>query len=372
MTHCILTGADVHDASMLLKMGLDANVPRQRSFSNDPAGRQAMIGHLKKLAVEAGGAKILFAYEASGLGFGLYDELTDAGITCHVLAPTKLERSPKHRRNKTDERDAEHLLQVLRNHVLAGSKLPAVWIPDRQTRDDRELVRAQRDATEKLTAIKTQIRCLLKRNPVCKEADLGAGWSNGYRRWLWRLSKGEAAGLGSGAQIALGSLLRQMNAIEGEIGELDEEIAALSRSGRYAAAVREVKKLKGVGILTAMVFLTELGDLTRFSNRRKLAAFLGLVPCANESGECNDRKGHITRQGPGRVRSVLCQAVWSRIRNDPNAQAIYKTLVGRNPKHKKIAVVAIMRRLAILMWHAGMRAGPPGRHAHEASTANAA
>lgn len=359
MTHFILTGADVHDATMLLKIAVDSGSPQKRSFSNDREGRQAMIRHLQKISAAGCGAKTLFAYEASGLGFGLYDELTAAGITCYVLAPTKLERSPRHRRNKTDERDAEQILGVLRGHVLGGNELPAVWIPDLQTRDDRELVRARLDAAEKLTGLKTQIRCLLKRNSICKEADLGSGWTNGYRQWLWRFSDGQAEGLPAGARLALSSLLRQMEAIEREIGELDDEVAALSRSCRYAGPMREIRKLKGVGLLTAMVFLTEIGDLSRFSNRRKIAAFLGLVPCADESGERNDRKGHITRQGPGRVRKVLCQAVWARIRSDPQARAVYQVLVARNPKHRKIAVVAMMRRLAIAMWHGGLRAGPP-------------
>jgi transposase len=346
---------------MLLKTAVDSQPPQKRSFSNDRGGRKAMIAHLRTRAEAAGGAKIIFAYEASGVGFGLYDELTGAGITCYVLAPTKMDRSPKRRRNKTDERDAEHVLQILRGHVLAGNELPAVWVPDPQTRDDREIVRARLDAGEKLTGLKTQIRCLLKRNEVGKESGLGRGWTNGYRGWLWRLSQGQAEGLRPGARIALGSLLHQMEAIEREMADLDGEMAALSRSSRYAGAMREIRKFKGVGILTGMVFLTEIGDLNRFPNRRKLAAFLGLVPSASESGECHDRKGHITRQGPARVRKVLCQAVWSRVRTDPQAQAIYQALVARNPKHKKIAVVAMMRRLAIALRYAGMRGSPPGQ-----------
>ena len=100
-----------------------------------------------------------------------------------------------------------------------------------------------------------------------------------------------------------------------------------------------------------MVFLTELGDLNRFSNRRQLAAYLGLAPASFESGERNDRKGHITRQGPARVRKLLCQAAWARVRTDERTKATYERLVARNPKHKKIAVVACMRRLGIEMWH---------------------
>jgi len=70
--------------------------------------------------------------------------------------------------------------------------------------------------------------------------------------------------------------------------------------------------------------------------------------------ERHDRQGHITGQGPGRVRKVLCQAVWARVRSDRQARAAYEAVAARHPKHKKIAVVAMMRRLAILMWHAGM------------------
>ena len=57
---------------------------------------------------------MIFAYEASGQGFGLYDELTAAGFECHVLAPTKIARSTQHRHRKTDEQDAEQILQLLR------------------------------------------------------------------------------------------------------------------------------------------------------------------------------------------------------------------------------------------------------------------
>jgi transposase len=122
--------------------------------------------------------------------------------------------------------------------------------------------------------------------------------------------------------------------------------------------VAELMKLKGVGVLTALVFLTEVGDLGRFENRRQISAYLGLAPSAHETGQCGDRKGHITRQGPSRVRRVLCQATWSRIRSDGAAQIAYQRLVKKNPKRKKIAVVAGMRQLAVLMWHRGQeRAG---------------
>ena len=113
---------------------------------------------------------------------------------------------------------------------------------------------------------------------------------------------------------------------------------------------------EGVGVLTAMVYLSELGDLRRFANRRQVGAFLGLVPSSDESGEAADRKGHITHQGPARVRKVLCQAVWSRLRCVASEREAYDRIVRRNPKHKKVAVVARMRALAIKLWHTGLAA----------------
>ena len=80
-----------------------------------------------------------------------------------------------------------------------------------------------------------------------------------------------------------------------------------------------------------------------------------MVPSSDDSGEIVGKHGHITRQGPARLRKALCQAVWARIRSDGGEKAVYERIVKRNLKHKKIAVVASMRRLAIRLWHEACR-----------------
>jgi transposase len=303
----------------------------------------------------------LFAYEASGQGFGLYDELTEAGFECHVLAPTRIARSQRHTSQKTDEKDAQQLLELLRAHALAGNELPTVWVPDAATRDDRELVRLRLDMAEKITMVKSQIQSLLKRNHICRDESLGKGWTRLFRSWLkCTLCESGDGPLETNARLTLASLLRQLHSLEEEERRLDDGVNALAGAARYAAAVEEMTTLCGVGVLTALVFLTELGDLRRFANRRQLAAYLGLAPRSFESGDANDRKGHITRQGSSRVRKLLCQATWCRVRRDPDEQQAYERIVAKNPKHKKIAVVASMRRLAVRLWHRG-RACPPGQ-----------
>jgi len=342
-----MIGCDLHDRSMLLKIAVGREPPGQRSWSNDPPGRAAMIADLKRRAAAAGATRVVFAYEASGLGFLLYDELTAAGIECHVLAPTLMERSVKHRHRKTDERDAERILALLRGWLLGGNGLPEVWIPDRQTRDDRELVRMRLAVADQLTRCKCQIRCLLKRNNTGPSPM--RAWTEDYSVWLAHQAQSV---LPAGAGQALGSLLRQLEYHESERKGLSGQVDALSRAERYARQVQVlVGQLQGVGTLTAMVFLTEMGNLRRFANRYQVGSYLGLTPKSVESGQAHDRKGRITREGPGRVRKVLCQAVWSRVRTDREARSKYERIAERNPQHVKKGIVALMRDLGIAMWH---------------------
>lgn len=355
MEKYIMVGCDLHDKTMLLMISEGQGKALKRLYENNRSGHKAMITELKKLAVETRSEKIVFAYEASSEGFGLYDDLTEAGITCYVLAPTKIAKSVNQRRDKTDAKDARRLLDLLRAHILAGNALPAVWVPDLQTRDDREVVRARLDATEKLTGLKAQVKSLLKRNSVKKPSGVGKGWTDKYRFWLRGLLDNGRA-LGSGCIVGLRTLLRQMEHLEEEINFLNREVEVLSDKERYRRSCAALCKENGVGVLTAMVFLTEMGELSRFSNRKQIGAYLGLVPSSGESGENDDRKGHITHHGNARVRKALCQAAWSRVRSDANEKEIYRKIVKKNPKHKKIAVVAIMRRLAVRLWHEGCRA----------------
>lgn len=356
MGKIIFNACDLHDKNMLSKVALDKGASITRSFQNDALGRKAMIAELHARARAAGGARIVFAYEASGLGFGLRDELVANGITCHVLAPSKMKRSPKQRRAKTDEKDAEAILDLLRGHYLAGNALPDVWVPDVQTRDDRELVRCRLDAQEKCSATKTQIVTLLKRTGMAKPAELGGNWTKKHRAWLTKLASGGEKKLGFGARMNLESLLRQLAMLEGEVQRLDASLAELATTQRYADKMAKLMAIQAVGLLTALVFLTEMGDLDRFKNRKQVGAYLGLVPSSDESGQTDDRKGHITHQGPARVRFVLNQAVWNILRCDPKEREVYDRIAGKNPQHKKIAVVAEMRRLAVRMWHAGRSA----------------
>lgn len=351
MAKCIMVGCDLHGKSMLLRVAVDREEARTRRCGTTPAARQAVIAGLRRQAESIGARRVVLAYEACGFGFGWHDELTAAGLECYVLAPSKMARSAHQRKRKTDEKDAEAILGLVRSHELAGAALPKVWVPDLQTRDDRELVRRRLALAEQAAKVKVQIRWLLQRNG--QEVSPAEAWSEPYYLWLKELAGG---GLAKGAAATLSSMLGELAWFQEELVRLEGQIKELSQQPRYASPVAALRRHKGVGRLTALVFLTELGRLSRFKNRQQLGSYLGLTPSSFESGVADDRKGHITHQGPSRVRKVLCQAVWSRLRVVPEEKAAYERLVRRNPQHKKVAVVARMRTLGVVLWHEGLAA----------------
>ena len=350
MRKIIMIGADVHDKNIKIRIGIDRDESQELTIRNTVKGLEGFFKRMNSLKEKTKADEIVLSYEAGPLGFNLYDRCFEAGITCYVLAPTNIAKSRKERKRKTDSYDAEKLLELLRGHYLAGNALPFIWVPDKMTRDDRELVRCVLDIGDKITRIKCQIQSFLKLHEIKKPIHLKGTWTLRYRYWLHSLT------LSPGATVRFKSLMRQLESLEAEKKILLEDLKRLSESSRYERVLSGISRnLPGAGLLTVMVFLTEMGDLKRFKTKKNVGAYIGLVPNMKGSGIYNDRKGHITHQGPYRIRKVLNQAAWTRRRYCPQEQERYERIVSRNPQHKKIAIVAVMRQMAIDLWREGMK-----------------
>ena len=323
MSKVIMIGCDLHDRNMLLRFAIGKGKPSERGFSNDRLGRDLLMEWVNELKEERGADRVLFAYEASGQGYGLCDFLEGHGVECYVLSPNQLPKTPKSAKQKTDPKDAQMILEQLRGFVLAGNKLPIVWIPPQRLRNDRELVRARLDSADDTTRIKLQILSMLKRFGIEKPVWYTTRWPKRFVAWL----REQASELDSVVRPVLESLIDRFELYRKEQSKLDKAIRDLSQQGRYRSAHDELRKLPGVGLLVAMTFLTEMGDCMRFDNRREVAAYLGLCPASYESGKADDRKGRITRQGPHRLRKMLCQAAWTSIR-DSEEMADYRRIKG--------------------------------------------
>ena len=350
---CVFCAIDLHDKKMLAGIANDTGRITYREFNTiEDEGVSDLTSMLHGLESKSGKREVWVSYEASGSGFRLHDILVEHGFRVSVLAPSHLPTSQKSRSQKTDKKDVKRIMDVLRAHVLAGADLPEVWVPDTELRDDREIVRHRVRLGDEVTKIKNKIHGLLKRNGLKKPEGVD-NWSPAHFEWLKNVSESSPAGCG----FALASLLRELDFYLSEKRAADRALKELSHRAEYEAQAEAMTSIKGVGLLTAMVFITELGYLGRFPNRRALASYIGLVPRSFESGEQNDRKGHISRLGPHRVRKLLNQASWVMVQHDPYWRDWFAERTPGNKKDdRKRMITAVMRRLAILMWHRGLDA----------------
>ncbi len=339
MKQVTYVGLDVHKKSITAAFGPVKSKPESMKVTNDPKGWNRLADRLKLWDVQA-------VYEASSCAFEVYDEMTSRGWSVVVVAPSLLPKSDKERKNKTDVKDAVELRSRLVAHREAGATLPIVWVPPVPVREDRELVRRRLSLGEKVSGVKSGILSLLQVHKV-PEGDQSK-WTKDHVNRLDYLC-GQKSPLGKPVRVALGSLLAELRFLLDEEKRLQKELEDLAKEARHRAAAEKLTEVKGVGTLTAMTFLTELGDVSRFRNRRQLANYLGLTPSSHESGEATDRKGHITRQGPPRIRKVLNQAAWVHVRCLPEAKKRFGRLAFRRGVKK--AIVAEMRRLGIELWH---------------------
>lgn len=334
-------GLDVHLNSIVAVWRRAGEIERRMTVKGTAEG-------LKGLMKAVNDGEAWAAYEASSCGWEVHDVLTSWGWKVSVLAPTHIAKSVRGRKRKTDVEDARVILNVLMVHGELGAKLPGVWIPGAQIRQDREVVRRRLALGERLSDTKNGIVSLLRMHGVKRPEEIKTAWTRKHEAWLRGLT-GEGSAVPRMVRSALASQLRELEFLERENEQLQQEVEVLAEEPRYQVAVRKMTEQDGVGTLTAMTFLAELGDVHRFKNRRQVASYLGLVPTSHESGEAQNRKGHITRMGPGRVRKVLNQAAWALVRQNAEWRGWYERLAYRRGKKK--ALVAVMRRLGIDLWH---------------------
>jgi len=215
--------------------------------------------------------------------------------------------------------------------------------------------------TKKQTRCKNQIKALLSYYGITIPPEVNSShWSNRLISWLEGLtSEGVDTGVGgvyedreikgheenrfrhrSGKQ-ALGILLSELRYYRTNIAQLTREIRHLSEQERYKESVRNLKTIPGISTLSAMVILTELGEISRFKNIDHLSSYVGLIPQDSSGGECN--QGGVTRRRNTYLRHLLIENSWVAVRKDPALLMTFIQLSKRMPKNK--AIIRIARKL---------------------------
>ncbi len=248
------------------------------------------------------------------------------------------------RRQKTDSRDAEHLLDL-----LLSNRFPRIGVPSPEQRDARQLLKHRDKLVRRRTAVKNQLHYLAMSQGVCRKRKL---WSERGRQEL------EALSLGRWASRRREEWLALLDRLEPRIQELDEAVEAEAAGSRDAVLLMQQK---GVGPVTALAFVLTLGPVERFANSRKVVSYLGLNPSEHSSGG-RQRLGHISKQGNEMMRWLLVEAGQSAAQFDPELRRKYQRLKFR--RGAKVAKVALARQLAVrLYWtlRQASEAAPPVR-----------
>ncbi|HUI92195.1 MAG TPA: IS110 family transposase [Chitinivibrionales bacterium] len=303
--------------------------------SSMPANYDVLRAYLRRRYPEC---TIKVMYEAGFRGFNLYDRLSEDGIECVVLPP-HLMLEEKVNRVKTDRRDAWRLAKMLEGE----EHLRGCHVPDKERREDRQACRTLNAVEKEIKSTRNRIRKLLQYHGIETAIPEEKAWGKSEFRSVEELSVGVV--LRKPIKVLL-SLLENLWTYQ---IELRKELLALSKNPRYQRAFAIARGLPGIGWLTAIRLVLELGeDFTRFSTGKSLANFLGLTGGEHSSGE-TEHKGRITGQGPTFVRSWMIESAWVSIRKDPVLREKFEK-VRRNSGSKKKAIVAVARKLAVRLY----------------------
>jgi transposase len=267
--------------------------------------------------------RVHFCYEAGPTGYGLYRLIRSMGHECMVVAPSLIPRKPGDR-VKTNRRDALALARLLR-----AGELTAVWVPDKGHEAMRDLVRARAAAVETLRVHRQHVSAfMLKHGRVYPRKK---GWTMRYLRWLQEQPFDHPA-----HQIALQEMVEAVRVSKERVERLERVIEEFVPAWSLGPVVRALQTLRGVELIVAVTFATEVGDVQRFENPRQLMGYLGLVPGERSTGE-TVRRGGITKAGNGRVRHMLVESAWT-YRHPPRvgAKKLYR-LEQAPPKVREIA-----------------------------------
>jgi transposase len=234
------------------------------------------------------------------------------------------------RKQKTDARDAAHVLDLL----LSG-RFPRIWRPTMAERDLRQLVWHRQKLVWMRVAVSNQLHALAMGEGVCRKKKL---FTKTGRAEL------ESLALDPWASRRRRELLQMLDQFDTTLDELDGAVAEQAKQNTAAVMLMTHP---GVGPVTSLAFVLTLGPVERFERSKQVVSYLGLNPREHSSGG-RQRLGSISKQGNPMMRSLLVEAGHTAARMDGELKQDYQRLKLR--RGGGVAKVAIARKLAVRMY----------------------
>jgi transposase len=311
----------------------------KRQVSTEWKRVRAFLEELRDRSVSEGG--FIAMVEVCGFNDWLLKLLPEYG--CREIVLVQPEKRSK---KKTDRRDANALGELLwtnRVRLLAGKKvqnLRRIVPPSQSDAEDRQLtVVRQRMGRLRTRAINRVQHLLLKHN-LQQECPTKGLQTKSAQRWLAKLP------LGAMDRLELDQLLVQWELYDKQMEELDAKICDRQAKNQAAALIVTIP---GAGAYGSLALACRIGSIERFPHARSLANYWGLTPGCRNSGDATRRLGSITKEGSVMARFILGQMVLHILRRDTRMKEWYQRIKKR--RGAKIARVAVMRRLATVLWY---------------------
>ncbi len=250
-------------------------------------------------------------------------------------------RASNPRKQKTDKRDAKHLLDL-----LLAERFPAIWVPSVQELDLRQLLKHRHTLVQTRTRVKNQLQHIAMNEGVVAK-----------KRKLWTQ---EGLALLKSLELDLWTKRRRDDLLQ-ILEELNGHIQQLSQAAEAEAEKCPQAQLlmthPGVGPILSLATVLTLGRVARFLRAKHVASYVGLIPREESSGQ-RRRLGAISKQGNSFMRFLLVQAGMAAARGDAELGRFYKRLAHK--KHHGVAKVAVARKLLVrLYWMLRTNTGYP-------------
>jgi transposase len=246
---------------------------------------------------------------------------------------------------KTDKRDANALGELLwnnRKRLQNGERPNGIRriIPANQKDGEvRQLSNFRQFLITQRTRLINKIKGILNKHNMLQDAPTKLYFTNKFRKWL------ETATLPCVDRLEVNALMELWKSYDKQIITIEMELAKRTEDNKEVA---KIAAIPGISAMGAVTLLSRIGDIKRFKNPDSLANYFGLTPgCHNTAGK--QRLGGITKAGSPAARQVLNFAVIHIVRKDPEMKAWHKKIKTR--RGAKIARVAVMRKLATILWH---------------------
>jgi len=320
----IHVGVDLHQRFCYMT-ALDA---RGKMMQAGPVTNEK--GALRKYFRQFGGQAVQVAVEACGF-WPAFREVVEPEVKRLVLVHPQRVKAIASAKLKNDRVDSRTLA-----HLLRCDLLPESWKADRETQARRQQVRLRATLVRQRTRLKNQVHAVLHQQGLRSPAtDL---FGKRGRQWLAAVKMPEQA------RASVEACLRM---IDHYTEEIQKQNLQLSEKANHDERVPWLMTIPGIGEVSAMMVLAEIGDLGRFANKEALCSYAGLVPRVRESAG-KAARGGITRQGSPWLRWMMVEAAQVATRTSPAAKRYYERLLRK--KHKHVARVALARKLLIAVY----------------------